>query len=94
VSPGPCTPTEAGISLEAISALAGECPVLGVCLGHQAMLEGLERSLGKYQIWSWLFSFYSAQAAVPGGEDAAGSKKQNNIFSKKKRVFLFEAPSF
>jgi anthranilate synthase/aminodeoxychorismate synthase-like glutamine amidotransferase len=37
VSPGPCTPTEAGISVEAISTLAGECPILGVCLGHQAI---------------------------------------------------------
>jgi anthranilate synthase/aminodeoxychorismate synthase-like glutamine amidotransferase len=37
VSPGPCTPDEAGISVEAIASLAGECPVLGVCLGHQAI---------------------------------------------------------
>jgi anthranilate synthase/aminodeoxychorismate synthase-like glutamine amidotransferase len=37
VSPGPCTPSEAGISVQAISALAGECPILGVCLGHQAI---------------------------------------------------------
>ena len=37
VSPGPCTPNEAGISVEAIKYFAGKRPVLGVCLGHQSI---------------------------------------------------------
>jgi len=37
ISPGPCTPKEAGISVEAIRRFAGRLPVLGVCLGHQSL---------------------------------------------------------
>ncbi|BAZ95293.1 anthranilate synthase component II [Thiohalobacter thiocyanaticus] len=37
ISPGPCTPTEAGISVEAIRHFAGRLPILGVCLGHQSI---------------------------------------------------------
>ncbi|MEJ2142704.1 MAG: aminodeoxychorismate/anthranilate synthase component II [Gammaproteobacteria bacterium] len=37
ISPGPCTPNEAGISIDAIKHFAGKLPVLGVCLGHQSI---------------------------------------------------------
>ena len=37
ISPGPCTPKEAGISVSAISHFAGKMPILGVCLGHQSI---------------------------------------------------------
>jgi len=39
VSPGPCTPAEAGVSLAILREMAGEKPMLGVCLGHQCMAE-------------------------------------------------------
>ena len=37
ISPGPCTPSEAGISIELVQRFAGEIPMLGVCLGHQSI---------------------------------------------------------
>ena len=37
ISPGPCTPNEAGISMEVVRAFEGEIPILGICLGHQSI---------------------------------------------------------
>ncbi|SBT16660.1 Anthranilate synthase component 2 [Marinomonas gallaica] len=39
ISPGPCTPNEAGISLAAINTFAGHIPILGICLGHQSIAQ-------------------------------------------------------
>jgi anthranilate synthase component 2 len=46
VSPGPCTPSEAGISVDLIRAAAGELPLLGVCLGHQCIGEAFGATVG------------------------------------------------
>lgn len=41
ISPGPCTPSEAGISVQVVEELTGELPILGVCLGHQSIGQAL-----------------------------------------------------
>jgi len=41
ISPGPCTPSEAGISLDCVKCLSGKVPLLGVCLGHQSIAQAL-----------------------------------------------------
>ena len=45
ISPGPCTPDQAGISLQAIAHFSDRLPILGVCLGHQAMAQAFGASI-------------------------------------------------
>ena len=47
ISPGPCTPAEAGISVTLLHQMAGEAPILGVCLGHQCVGEAFGATVGR-----------------------------------------------
>jgi anthranilate synthase/aminodeoxychorismate synthase-like glutamine amidotransferase len=49
ISPGPCTPAEAGCSVEAVRRLRGSVPILGVCLGHQAIAAAVGARVGRAQ---------------------------------------------
>ncbi len=69
ISPGPCSPTEAGISIEAIHHFAGKLPILGVCLGHQSIGQAFGGNVirAKHVMHGRLSSMYHHDQGMFGG---------------------------
>jgi anthranilate synthase component 2 len=72
LSPGPCTPNEAGICVSAIRQLAGKLPILGVCLGHQSIGAALGADIvsAKQQMHGKISRIRCDQAGIYAGIDA------------------------
>jgi len=76
VSPGPCDPDQAGISLKAIEYFAGKVPLLGVCLGHQAIGQAFGGKIIR------------AQKVMHGKTDIINIIKKNNILKNVSNQFI------
>lgn len=68
ISPGPCTPDESGVSLAVIAAFAGKLPILGVCLGHQAIAQAFGATIVR-------------AAQVMHGKTSPVSHQQQGVFT-------------
>ena len=86
ISPGPCTPNEAGISLELIEKLAGSIPILGVCLGFQAIVQSFGGDIiGAQKIMHGKVSpvHHSAQGVFKGLKNPLNATRYHSLVADK-----------
>lgn len=86
ISPGPCTPNEAGISLELIEKLAGSIPILGVCLGFQAIVQSFGGDIiGAQKIMHGKVSpvYHTAQGVFKGLKNPLNATRYHSLVADK-----------
>ena len=86
ISPGPCTPNEAGISLELIEKLAGSIPILGVCLGFQAIIQSFGGNIiGAQKIMHGKVSpvHHTAQGVFKGLKNPLNATRYHSLVADK-----------
>src|SRR5687768_11065272 len=89
ISPGPCTPNEAGVSLEVIRACAGKYAILGVCLGHQAIGQAFGgRIVGARTIMHGKVSkvFHDEQGLFAGVENPFAATRYHSLVIERQTV--------
>lgn len=89
ISPGPCTPNEAGISLELIEKLAGKYPILGVCLGFQAIVQSFGgKIIGAQKIMHGKVSpvHHTSKSVFKGLKNPLNATRYNSLVAEKESL--------
>ena len=89
ISPGPCTPNEAGISLELIEKLAGKYPILGVCLGFQAIVQSFGgKIIGAQKIMHGKVSpvHHTSKSVFKGLKNSLNATRYHSLVAEKESL--------
>ncbi len=88
VSPGPCSPNEAGISIDAIKTFMGKLPVLGVCLGHQSIAQAMGGKIvrAKEVMHGKISPIYHKNVGVFAGPNPFNATRYHSLVAEKSSI--------